>query len=163
MTLEGGLFAFGPLMVWIGLVFFVAIPGLLWSPFASLIAWRIARHKGLDGRRYAMSGAAYSVFMFLPWVHLIAGLSGYRVPRFPITVTYLLLHWSWLTGPLMMLTQIVAESWLELDTLLEHIVAYSIWTIMILGWIVSASLKLRAVTSGEIKIRHLFSIGVGLC
>ncbi len=98
MTLIDGIIIWGSFYVTATLVL-VAGAGLLWSPFAALISWHVARRRGLNERRHALAGAAYSVFLLLPWILLLVELLGRRVPWFAVLLSYVLLYFVWLSGP----------------------------------------------------------------
>ena len=154
MTTVGAIVLFGPLSVTVVLAFLVALPGLAWSPFAALIAWRLARRRGLSGGRYALVGAAYSVFLLVPWLYLAVSLLGRRPPGFVVQLIYRLLYFAWLVGPIVFWGQYMAGIgvlWLDFiwggDTseILDHdrrLVVYSVWSTMILMWIGSGVMSL---------------------
>ena len=98
-----------PLTVAAVLGYLLAIPGLVWSPFAALITWRMARSRGLDGERYALAGAAFSIFLLLPWLLLVTALHKRYVPDTAVRLSYVLLYFAWLVGPITLWGQWVAQ------------------------------------------------------
>lgn len=68
------------------------VTGLLWAPFAAMICWRLAEWRGLNGRRYAVTGATYSILYFLPWVYLVVRLCDRTVPSFLVRGVYIVLY-----------------------------------------------------------------------
>lgn len=89
------------------MAFLVALPGLIWSPFAALITWRMAQRRGLDGRRYALAGAACSVFLLLPWVLLIVASLRRHLPVLVVKLSCILAYTVCLIGPIAMGGQFV--------------------------------------------------------
>ncbi len=80
---------------------YLTIPGLVWSPFAALICALIARSKGLNIRRYALSGAIHSSGFLLPWIYLMLRMYSISVPRGIVKSVYILLYTAWLIGPIL--------------------------------------------------------------
>lgn len=156
MTLIGAIVAFGPLSVFGVLVCLVAM-GLAWSPFAAAIMGHLAQRRGLNGRRYALVGAAYSAFLLVPWIQLFWGLLSRRAPGF-VGPVYFLLYFSWLIGPIVFWGQYVAEIEL-LQTLgigdvsneeelapLQMLFVYCVFVAMILAWCGSVIISFRKPT-----------------
>ncbi len=88
------------LAFFIGLVF-LTIPGLVWSPFAALISALIARSRGLNVGRYALSGATHSAGFLLPWIYLVLRMYSVSVPRVIAILIYIFIYSVWLIGPLL--------------------------------------------------------------
>ena len=148
------IYVWGPLLVGTTL-FIVAGAGLLWSPVGALIAWRLASRQRLDGRRYALLGAAYSVFLLFPWFLLIAALLGRRLPDIGIALSYASLYFFWLLGPIPFLLHYrtnlctVAMDYLQGGSYYEYsqpddwLLVYSATAVMVLLWIGSAVIFLN--------------------
>ena len=98
-----------PLALMVAFGFFVVFACLVWSPFAAVITWRIARRQGLDGGRYALMGAASSIFMLLHWPLLVVTLLTTRVPVWTTRLCYIMLYVVWLLGPIMFWGQFIAR------------------------------------------------------
>ena len=77
------------LMTWLGLIF---------MPFAALISGCIARSRGLSPLRYAISGAALSALLFIPWMYFVLRLFNKSIPVFVAVVGYGLLYSSIMIG-----------------------------------------------------------------
>ena len=76
-----------PLTVLAFMYFLLALPGLVLSPIAGLIAWRSARSSWLNGGREALAAVVYSICLILPWILLVVALrrghlSGSTVHRY---------------------------------------------------------------------------------
>ena len=99
---------FGPILVIAYVTFLAMLPGLVWSPFAALITWRMAQRRGLDGRRYALVGALCSVFLLLPWVLLTVALLRRHLPVSVIKLSCILAYTVWLIGPIVAWGQLAA-------------------------------------------------------
>ena len=89
-----------PLIVTGVMLVLIAFPGLLVSPIAGLIAWRLARGRLLSGGREALAGVAYSICLFLPWVLLVVALRKGSLSSSTVNKSYMLLYLAWLIGPL---------------------------------------------------------------
>ena len=149
MTLSGAILSWGPLWITVAL-FIVGSAGLVWSPVGSLIAWRLASRQNLNGRRYALAGAAYSVFLLFPWFLLIAALLGRRLPDIGIALSYASLYFFWLLGPILFLLHYrthlssLAMDYLQGGSYYEYsqpddwLLVYSTIAVMVLLWIGSA-------------------------
>ena len=106
--------AMAPLALMVAIGFYAAIPCLAWSPIAAVITWYMARRKGLGGGRYALTGAASSIFMLLHWPILVATLLTGKVPVRTTRFCYILLYAVWLLGPIMFWGQYIAQvGWLQ--------------------------------------------------
>ena len=73
------LFVWIPALIasWVGL-------SILWMPIGLLTSAFMARVKGLSVGRYAVMGALFSTFMFVPWVYLMIWMWRRKVPE-PLT------------------------------------------------------------------------------
>lgn len=89
-----------PIMVTIFMVLLIAIPGLIASPIAGLIAWWSARGRFLNGGRVALAGVAYSICLFLPWILLVVALRRGSLSTSTVNKCYFLLYVAWLVSPL---------------------------------------------------------------
>ena len=69
---------------------------IAWAPFAALICEIMARKRGLNAGRYALVGAVYSVWLFVPWMDLIRRMRNPRTASGPLTSHYNLLYAFWL-------------------------------------------------------------------
>ena len=77
-------------------VLFLAIVGLVWTPFGTLICAFVARFRGLKGEPYAAAAAKSSVLLLLPWVYLVIRLSfGRSLSRFAVMPVYVLIYATW--------------------------------------------------------------------
>ena len=94
-----------PILVTGFTVFLAALQGLVWSPFAAMITWRMARWRGLDGRRYALVGALCSVFLLLPWILLTVALLRRHLPVSVVKLSRILAYTVCLIGPIAVLGQ----------------------------------------------------------
>ena len=77
------------------LVPLMALLGLIWSPIAAAITWRLASNRGLNGKVYATAGAGYSILFLGPWLYLTLRLVGKTPPRWMVSFSYVLLHGVW--------------------------------------------------------------------
>ena len=148
------IYVWGPLLV-AATLFIVAGDGLVWSPVGALIAWRLASRQSLDGRRYALAGAAYSVFLLFPWFLLIATLLGRRLPEIGIALTYFLIYFFWLMGPilfwlhyftdvsLVVWNRMLGSSYYEYNVPGNWLLVYTTVAVMMLLWIGSAVISLK--------------------
>ena len=154
MTLSGAILIWGPLLL-TTVLFIVAGAGLVWSPVGALIAWRLASRQSLGGRRYALAGAAYSVFLLFPWFLLIAALLGRRLPEIGIALTYVSIYLFWLLGPILFwlhyftnvslvaLDRMAGNSYYEYSVPDNWLLVYSTVAVMMLLWVGSAVISLR--------------------
>ena len=154
--LAGAIVIFGPWMVTTIMVFMMA-PILVWSPFGALITSRMARNRGLDGGRYALAGAASSIFLLLPWLLLVIGLRRGRLHPIALQYTYIFVHLIWLLGPVAVCGQFV----LSLESLTtpvvfaedvdteppNPVVVYSGFGLMVTAWVVSACVTAKVWSS----------------
>ena len=92
-----GLLAVPFVALWIGALF--AALGLLFAPVAAIYCRRSARQNGLNPRRYALMGGAYSVMFFVPAIYLLARLRGGTIPRGTVIAAYVALYYYWFLGP----------------------------------------------------------------
>ena len=144
---------FGPILVIAYVTFLAMLPGLVWSPFAALITWRMAQRRGLDGRWYALVGALCSVFLLLPWILLTVALLRRHLPVSVIKLSYILLYAVWLVGPIVIWGQHVARiDFLTSLWLFEGVYSsepappiytYGVYMVMVLMWIVSGVMSLK--------------------
>ena len=67
------------------------------SPLAAGICMWLARRRGLNVLYYGKIGAIYWLFSPLPWVYLIARMSGRRMPQGLVITGYFVLYLSWFT------------------------------------------------------------------
>ena len=93
--LLGAVFFWGSIFVSFFLLPLIAVLGLLWSPCAATISWRLARNRGLHGLGYAFAGAVYSALFLGPWLYLTMRLVGKTPPRWMIGFSYFLLYLVW--------------------------------------------------------------------
>ena len=154
MTLSGAILIWGPLLL-TTVLFIVAGAGLVWSPVGALIAWRLASRQSLDGRRYALAGAAYSVFLLFPWFLLIAALLGRRLPEIRdrpvvcLAIFFLVIgsQLFWLhyftDVSLVALDRMAGNSYYEYSVPDNWLLVYSTVAVMMLLWVGSAVISLR--------------------
>ena len=77
-------------------VLFLAIVGLVWTPFGTLICAFVAHFRGLKGEPYATAAAKSSILLLLPWVYLVIRLSFARsLSRFAVMPVYVLIYATW--------------------------------------------------------------------
>ena len=88
----------------------LAALGLLWSPIAGITCARVARSRGLDTRRYAITGTVYSILLLLPWIYLWSQLRNKPLRESNISRGYALVYGLWLLGPIAMTGIFVALS-----------------------------------------------------
>ena len=62
--------------------------GLLWAPFNALLCFNAAKRRGLSGRPYAIAGAAYSILLALPGLHLLMRLRGSTIHSSQVIAAY---------------------------------------------------------------------------
>ena len=164
-TLVGGIVIYGSLVVLL-VQSQLAYLGLLWSPFAALISWRLARRRGLGGARPVVAGAAYSVFLLVPWVLLLVVLLGRRLPRSVVTLLFILLYSAWLIGPILFWGQYVAMNDVVRLTFIwgpgngapdNWLVAYVGWAVVILIWFGSVFLN-RWESDDSVTYDQLMSV-----
>lgn len=82
------------LMAWL------AVLSLVWAPFAASICALIAKRNKLSASRYAITGAAYSILFFIPWVYLLTKLLKRPLPVSMIRLGYFFLYTLWILGPI---------------------------------------------------------------
>lgn len=80
-----------------GVVIIVAF-GILWAPAGALICGVSARLRGLSAVRFALAGLVYSACLFLPWLYLILCIHKVPVPRFVVSIAYIVLYVFWFFG-----------------------------------------------------------------
>ena len=78
----------------------LAVLGLTWALFGGLLCARAARARELNAWRYAITGAAYSLLFFLPWIYLWSKLRNKPLRLSTITGGYLLIYALWILGPI---------------------------------------------------------------
>ncbi len=154
MTTGAAIIAFGPLLVTGFVAFFVAGAGLVWSPIAGLIARDLSPGRGFFARSYGWPGTACSVFLLLPWILLVVALIKGRLPRSVLFLSYFLVYFAWLMGPIAFWGQYVAGIdifWLGLNEGPDPnsapggwIVGYGVLAAMIFLWLGSAVTTARA-------------------
>ena len=116
----------------------IAAAGLLWAPFAAMIARSEALKRGLTGSRYAVVGAIHSVFLLAPWFCLMSRIRGDET-ALPKGRTFIMLYTSWMLGPILMLW-ILQESDYGSGT---NMIVVVIW-VMLAAWAGSILLLLAA-------------------
>ncbi len=92
-----------PLMITLFMFSLIAVPSLVVSPIAGLIAWWSARGRLSNGVREALAGLAYSICLFLPWILLVVALRRGSLSSSAVNKCYILLYLAWLIGPLITL------------------------------------------------------------
>ena len=153
--LGAAIIGFGPLFVTAVVAYLVALPGLIWSPFAALVIRRMAQRRGLDRNRQALIGAASSVFLLIPWILLFVALRRPHLPVLVVKLTLILLYTVWLLGPIVAWGQWVAGvGWLMTLGLggglsedlkpVHPILAYGVLAAMVIAWVVSGVLSWKA-------------------
>ena len=172
----GAILIWGPLYI-TAVLACVVFAGLVWAPLAALIAWHIARRRGLDRRRHALAGAAYSVFLLLPWFLWVAAQLRPRMPGNGIQLSHVLLYFVWLLGPILFWGQWYANAGIPIifvgavgsyeDSALDNWLAvYSVFAIMILMWIGSVvnSIRTRKLQNNEMAIGYIIPFSLAwLC
>ena len=133
----------------------LAIPGLLllvviapagivstlWAPLGALICALIARRRGLNQRRYALAGAAFSALFFLPWVYLVARMLGRVIPKPLVVLSYAILYLMWIQGPF----QLSYGAWADGDDLYPNALWLCMWLGNILTMMVSVLLMMTPI------------------
>ncbi len=75
------------------------VAGIAWAPFAGIISVVVARRKKLELIRHWVLGTLYSALLILPWIYLLAKMSGKSIPSNIGRATYFLLYGVvWLFG-----------------------------------------------------------------
>ena len=123
----------------------IAFPGLVVSPIAGLIAWRVARGRLLSGGRETLAGVAYSVCLFLPWILLVVALRRGRLSSSTVNNCYILLYLAWLIGPLITFG-IMGANFQTLDSDPRPNfwwVGFSIFWGMVFLWVGSAAMTVK--------------------
>ena len=117
----------------------LAIVGLMWSPFAALISWRMAGNRGLSGSRYAITGAVYSMLLVLPWIYMVMALRCKRISTGLVDFAYFFLYMAWLVGP-------IAFMYLGFVFFAEStsVVAIGVLTALVLAWMVSLAILVKS-------------------
>ena len=135
----------GPLMIALFMAYFIALPGLIFSPIAGLIAWQLARNRWLNGGREALSGVVYSACLILPWILLIVALRRGSLSSSTIKRCYILLYLAWLIGPVIAFATTSANfQTLDADPRPDFWwVGFSIFWGMLFLWIGSAAMTLK--------------------
>ena len=131
----------------------LAVIGLLWSPIAAYTCARTARARGLNTRRYAITGAIYSILLFLPWVYLWSNLRNKPLSRKTITLGYILTYVLWLFGPIALVGTVIGTAFdYERDPA---------WTIILLVMLtmVVISVLHQVVAKSTVKSTHSHSSG----
>ena len=135
----------GPLLVALFMVSLIAIPSLVFSPIAGLIAWWSARSRLLNGGREALAGIAYSICLFLPWILLVVALRRGQMSSTAVHRCYILLYLAWLIGPLIAfgITSANFQS-LESDPRPEYWwVGFGVFWGMVVLWVGSAAMTVK--------------------
>ena len=97
ITIEKVLGFYGPIFgagVGVGAVLLTL--GLVWAPFGAVIFRRIARANGLDTRSFTLAGAALSMMILIPWLHIWVRMRCITIPSWLMSVVYLYMHLLWL-------------------------------------------------------------------
>ena len=135
----------GPLMVLGFMLYLMALPGLVVSPIAGLLAWWLARRRWLSGGREALVGVAYSVCLFLPWILLMVALKKGRLSSSTVNNWCILLHLAWLIGPVISFG-IVGANFQTLDSDPRPNfwwVGFSVFWGMVVLWVGSATMTVK--------------------
>ena len=130
-----------PIMITIFMILLIAIPGLIASPIAGLIAWWSARGRWSDGGRVALAGVAYSICLFLPWILLVIALRRGSLSSSTVNRCYVLLYVAWLVGPLITFAMMGSADSNPLDSGPRPNfwwVGYTLFLVMVFLWIGSA-------------------------
>ncbi len=91
--------------VW-GITMLLGVAGVVWAPFASRTAGRMAKERGLSVPYYRAIGTLYSVHLLFPWLIFMSNLSsGEPIRKMPIW-TYAIPYGLWLCGPIALSTAI---------------------------------------------------------
>ena len=123
----------------VGATMALTMLGLMWSPFAALISWRMAGNRGLSGSRYAITGAVYSILLLLPWIYMVMALRGKRISAGLIDLAYFFLYMAWLVGPIAVMYLrfvVIAES--------TSVVAIGVLTAVVIAWVVSLAILAKS-------------------
>lgn len=125
-----------------GLLHLTLAVGLLWAPFNALLCFKAAKKRALTGWPYAVAGAAYSILLALPGLHLLMRLRGNAIHRSQVIAAYVLCGLAFLV-----LT--VSSYGLFLVTGTEFY-AYEAWVSSIYGYFGVAMLLLPVIASAEL-------------
>ena len=172
----GAVVIWGPLYI-TAVLACVGFAGLVWAPLAAVFAWHIARGRGLDRRRHALAGAAYSVFLLLPWFLWVAEQLRPRMSGNVIQLSQVLLYVVWLLGPIFFWGQWYVNAGIPIlfvgtegsheDPALDNWLAvYSVFAIMILMWIGSVvnSIRPRKLQNNVMAIGYIIPFSLAwLC
>lgn len=66
----------------------LSLLAILWSPLAATISALQARKLGRNVWLFGLLGAAYSILLLFPWIHLAMRMANRPAPRNAISVTY---------------------------------------------------------------------------
>ena len=129
----------------------IAIPGLIVSPIAGLIAWWSARSRWSKGGREALAGVAYSICLFLPWILLVVALRRGSLSSSAVNKCYILLYLAWLIGPLITFGIMGANlQTLDFDPRPNFWwVSFTLFLAMVFLWIGSAAMTLKWWSGAE--------------
>ena len=117
----------------------MAALGALWSPAGGLICRRMAKNRGLNGRRYFVAGSVYSILFVFPWFYLVSALRGRPSSARAVRRCYVLLYSAWLLGPiagLLMLLIVGSPDGYVLDRreLYGRVLMLCVWVVMVVAW-----------------------------
>ena len=152
-------------IVTVALLTDVAIPGIILAPFAALLAWYLARRRGLKGVREGLAGAAYSAFLVAPCILLMIVLVRGRLPCSVVRVCYVALYIVWFIGPVVfwgIYDPELDNPFQDSDSRSPGLIGWSIddvvFWVMVSLWVGSAFTTFRAWRSvEEVTIEHLTS------
>lgn len=71
------------------------VAGALWAPFNAFLCFSASKKQGMNGWRYGIAGAVYSIFLFAPGMYLLMRLRGNTVQRPQVILVYVALYGLW--------------------------------------------------------------------
>ena len=149
-----GIFAWTTLMAAILSGAPIAALGVIWAPYAAILAALLANANRLSPPRYFLAGFALSVLYLLPWVYLMRRMGGGRVPPFPVYVFYVLFYIGWaisiLYSALFGLAAFAAPDY-EVAPFMAYILLASA-AINAAAWVLTLTLLTRSGSSEESPI-----------
>ena len=139
---------------------YMIIPGLVWAPFAGLIAWYMARARGLPAVRYGVAGAFYSALFLLPWIYLVGSMMGLRFPHSCVRLTYIAVYGSWQLGPMAILEALVyitlfsgySPTYIEVEAPMK-VGIMILLVLMAFGWILTLAIARNTTRQTQPVVR----------
>ena len=70
---------------------------VIWSPFAGIVCFRIARSEGLKATDHAIFGAVYALLLLVPWIYLTRRMRNEEFSKSDYAMAYICVYAFWLS------------------------------------------------------------------